>query len=453
MKKLISFLLILCVMGMNAQEQEDFGKYILSLEEAITLGLKNNYSAQSSQKEVEKALKQKWEIIAQGLPQFGGAVDYQNYIKQPVTLIPAEFSGGEPGTFTPVTFGTQQNLNATATWNQLIFDGSYIVGIQSVKTLLQISKNAKTKTDLEVKKAVINAYGNVLLAEESVEILKKNVENVQKNFDQTREIFNHGMAEEEDVEQLEITLLGLKNNLNRSLRMLNISYGMLKLILGIPVENKVSLAENLDDLATRYFDFTLLEKEIPIEENIDYRIAKNTSESAEIQVRLEKAKALPTLTGYINYGVQGFSQEFTFFNSDQEYFDQSILGLNLNIPIFSSGLRGARTQQRKIELEQANLDLEETANEVRLEINSARNEYEFSLENYSTQQKNLQLAERIERKNQTKFFEGLASSFELNEAQRQLYTAQQDYLQAMLDVINAKVELENLLDTSKYDED
>lgn len=452
MKKLISFLLILCVMGMNAQEQEDFGKYILSLEEAITLGLKNNYSAQSSQKEVEKALKQKWEIIAQGLPQFGGAVDYQNYIKQPVTLIPAEFSGGEPGTFTPVTFGTQQNLNATATWNQLIFDGSYIVGIQSVKTLLQISKNAKTKTDLEVKKAVINAYGNVLLAEESVEILKKNVENVQKNFDQTREIFNHGMAEEEDVEQLEITLLGLKNNLNRSLRMLNISYGMLKLILGIPVENKVSLAENLDDLATRYFDFTLLEKEIPIEENIDYRIAKNTSESAEIQVRLEKAKALPTLTGYINYGVQGFSQEFTFFNSDQEYFDQSILGLNLNIPIFSSGLRGARTQQRKIELEQANLDLEETANEVRLEINSARNEYEFSLENYSTQQKNLQLAERIERKNQTKFFEGLASSFELNEAQRQLYAAQQDYLQAMLDVINAKVELENLLDTSKYDE-
>lgn len=435
-----------------SQEQKPPNSYSFTLEEAITFGLQNNYSSQISEKEIDKAYKQKWEIIAQGLPQISGVVDYQNLLKQPVTLLPAEITGGEPGTFVPVRFGTQQNLGGTATWNQLIFDGSYIVGVQSAKTLLQISKNAKTKTDLEVKAAVINAYGNVLLAKESVEILEKNIEILDKNFRDTQKIFENGLAEEEDVEQLQITLLGLKNNLNRSTRLRKISIEMLNLILGLPVTAQTTLTQNLDDLALQYFDLGLLSKEIAIEDNIDFRIAENRAEAARIFVRLEKSKALPTLTGFVNYGFQGYSENFTFFNDDQKYYMQSILGVSLNIPIFSSGLRGARTQQKKIEYDQALLQLEETGNMVRLETNSAKNDYEYSLENYQTQKQNLELAERIENKNQIKFFEGLASSFELSEAQRQLYAAQQDLLQSMLNVITTKVVLENLLDTVKYSE-
>lgn len=441
-------LIILISAGIQAQEIEN--GYRFSLEEAIRFGLENNYSSVNAQRDIDIAIKQKWEIIAQGLPQLSATTDYQNYLKQPVTLIPAEISGGEPGTYVPVVFGTKHNLNATATWNQLIFDGSYIVGVQSAKTLLQISKNAKTKTNHEVKKAIINAYGNVLLAKESVEILEKNVANVEKNYNETNEIYKNGLAEEEDVEQLEITLLRLKNNLNRSRRMQNISYDVLKLSLGLPIETPVELTEDLDELAMDYFDMGLLETQIPVEENIDYRIAENRAQSAEIQVKLEKSKALPSLSGFLNYGVQGYSQAFTFFNSDQEYFGQSILGVSLNIPIFSSGMRGARTQQKKIAYEQAILELEETRNDVLRNINSAKIEYEYSLENFQTQKKNLELSERIERKNQIKFFEGVGSSFELSEAQRQLYAAQQDFLQAMLNVITNKAELENLLDTSKY---
>lgn len=434
--------------------QEDTLKtYQFTLEEAIDYGLENNYQSQIAEKDVDIALKQKWEIIAQGLPQISGAVDYQNYLKQPVTLLPAEITGGQPGTFTPVTFGTKQSMNATGTWNQLIFDGSYIVGIQSVKTLLQISKNAKTKTDLEIKKAIISAYGNVLLAEESVEIFEKNVESLQKNYNDTQKIYENGLAEQEDVEQLEITLLGLRNNLSRSVRMRDIAYEMLNLSLGIPVENKVSLTDDLDELAMKYYDLSLLSKEIPVEENIDYRIAKNSAESAEIQVKLQKAKALPTLTGFVNYGYQGFSQKFTFFSSNQDYFGQSVLGVSLNIPIFSSGMRSSQTQQREIEYEQALLDLERTENEVKRQINMAKSDYEFSIENYQNAVRNLELAERIENKNQIKFFEGIASSFELTEAQRQLYSAQQEYLQAMLDVITTKADLENLLDTRTYNDE
>lgn len=436
-----------------AQEVETTGPYSLSLEEAVALGLKNNYQSQISEKEIEKALKQKWEIIAQGLPQISGNIDYQNLLKQPVTLLPAELAGGEPGTFVPVKFGTQQNLGGTATWNQLIFDGSYFVGIQSVKTLLQISRNAKTKTDQEVKLAIINAYGNVLLAEESVEIIENNITILDKTFQDTKKIYENGLAEEEDVEQLEITLIGLKNNLNRSVRMRDIAYEMLNFTMGLPVETPVTLTENLEELAKSFFDLALLEKEIPVEENIDYRIAQNLAESAKIYVRLEKAKALPTLTGFVNYGFQGYSNSFTFFNEDQEYFSQSILGLSLNIPIFSSGLRAARTSQKQIEYDQALLELEATRNQVALEINSAKNDYEYSLENYLTQKRNLALAQRIEEKNQVKFSEGLGSSFELSEAQRQLYAAQQDLLQSMLNLITNKVALENLLDPTTYSDE
>lgn len=451
MKKFYLLISILLITG-NAfsQEQEGRQAYTFSLEEAIIFGIKNNYNSQIAEKEVEKTLKQRWELIAQGLPQLSTNVDYQNLLERPVTLLPAELAGGEPGTFVPVRFGTQHSLAGTATWNQLIFDGSYIVGVQSAKTLLQISRNAKTKTDLSVKESIITAYGNVLLAEESVEILEKNVTSIEKNFTDTQKIFETGFAEEEDVEQLEITLLGLQNNLNRSRRMRDISYEMLNLTLGLPTNTRLTLTEDLDDLALKYYDLTLLTKEIPVEENIDYRIAANNAEAAKIFVRLEKAKALPSLSGFLNYGVQGFSEQFTFFNSDQDYFNQSILGVSLNVPIFSSGLRGARTQQMKIEYEQALLELENIGNRVRLEINSAKNDYEFSLENYEAQKKNLALAERIEKKNQVKFFEGIATSFELSEAQRQLFAAQQDLLQSMLEVITSKATLENHLDTTKY---
>lgn len=452
MKKISLFIgIFLSVFSIQAQQDTlPPSSYSFSLEEAIQFGLEHNYSSRLSSKEIEKALKQKWEIIAQGLPQISGNADYQNFIKQPVTLIPAELSGGEPGTFTPVRFGTTQNLSGTATWNQLIFDGSYFVGIQSAKTLLQISQNAKTKTNQQVKAAIINAYGNVLLAEESVDILEKNIKTLDKNFRDTQKIYENGLAEQEDVERLEITLLGLKNNLNRSEKMQEISYQMLDMALGLPVNTNLTLTQDLENLTMQYFDLSLLKKKIPIEENIDYRIASNQAESAEIFVKLQKAKALPTLTGFANYGFQGNSDTFSFLNSDQKFYTQSIVGISLNIPIFSSGLREAQTQQKKIEYEEALIQLEQTENQVRLNINSAKNDYEFSLENYRTQQKNLELAERIEKKNRTKFFEGVGTSFELSEAQRQLYAAQQDLLQSMLNVITLKVALENLLDTTKY---
>jgi outer membrane protein TolC len=419
-----------------------------TLQEAIDFALQNNRSAINAQRDIEAAKQQKWETTASGLPQISANVDYQNFLKQQVQVIPAEFFGGIPGEFAEVVFGTKQSVNATATVNQKLFDGSYLVGLQSAKVFLEISQNAKTKTDLEVRKGVINAYGNVLLAEESVLILRRNLEVLQKNLFETQKIFENGLGEEESVEQLQITLSGIESNLNKVERMKSLAYQMLNITLGLDVNQATILTDSLETLTQENISLSLLEANTEVENTVDYQISDNDNKAKELMVKLEKSKALPTLNAFLNGGYNAFSNDFTFFAKDQSWFGSSLFGISLNIPIFSSGMRSAATQRAKINLEKAKTDLIETGQKIQLQIVSAKSDYQFAIEDYGNKKQNLELAQRIENKNQTKYFEGISSSFELRQAQTQLYTAQQEFLQAMLDVINTKAALETILNTT-----
>ena len=419
----------------------------LTLQEAIDYALENNRQAKNAARDIDAAKKQKWETTATGLPQLSANASYQNNLKQQVSLVPAEFFGGQEGDFAEVVFGTKQNVNATATLNQLVFDGSYLVGLQSAKVFLEISKNAKEKTDLEVRKSVINAYGNVLLSEESVLILEKNIEVLEKNLDETTKIYENGLEEEESVEQLQITLSNLKSNLNNSIRLRGIAYQMFNITLGIDYAAKITLSEDLEQLTQKNISLEALELDNDVTATVDYKIAENDTKSKELLLKLEKSKALPTLSAYLNGGYLGFSDEFTFLDKEQSWAGFSAFGFNLDIPIFSSGKRSAATQRAKINLEKSKDELTETEQRIKLQIETAKSNYQFAVEDYQNKQENLKLAERIESKNQTEFFEGIGSSFELRQAQTQLYTAQQELLQAMLDVINNKAELETALNT------
>ncbi|WP_417368643.1 TolC family protein [Gelidibacter japonicus] len=416
-----------------------------SLQEAIDFALKNNRRAINSQRDIEAAKAQKWETTASGLPHLNAAVDYQNFLKQQVQVIPAEFFGGTPGEFAEVIFGTKQNMNATATLSQQIFDGSYLVGLQSAKVFLEISQNANTKTELEVRKAVINAYGNVLLAEETIQILERNLKVLEKNLNETTKIFENGLGEEENVEQLQITLSGVESSLKNTRRMKTLAYQMLNMTLGLDIHWPTSLSDNLERLTKEHISLSLMEAEVNVQNTIDYQIAENDKVSKELLVKLEKSKALPTLTSFINGGYSAYTDDFSFANKDQKWFGSSLFGVSLNIPIFSSGMRSASTQRAQINLEKAKTELLEKEQNIQFEIAAAKSDYQFAIEDYDNKKQNLKLAERIEAKNQTKFFEGISSSFDLRQAQTQLYTAQQELLQAMLDVINAKAELETAL--------
>jgi outer membrane protein TolC len=441
------FVILFLFSGAFASYGQTSKDYQFALEEAISFALDSNYTAINSRRDIARAIKQKWETTASGLPQINAGINYQNNLKQPVSLIPGELIGGDPGSFVPVIFGTQQLATATATLEQLIFDGSYLVGLQAAKAFLDYSENANEKVQLEVRKGVINAYASVLLAEELVTIFQRNKSTLEKNLYEIRETFNNGLAEEEDVEQLEITLLEVDTQLSNATRTEKISRQMFKVALGIDINEKVILTENIDDLTRQNISLDIMDTSLNLEENIDYKIAYNFTEQRSLELKLEKSRALPSLNAFVNYGTQAFSNDFTFFDSSQEWFQSSVLGVSLNIPIISSGLRGARTQQARIALDQAETQLEETMQNIELEYATALNVYQFRLENYENSKKNLSLAERIEQKNQVKFSEGIATSFELRQAQTQLYTAQQRYIESMLNVINAKTDLETVLNT------
>ncbi len=394
---------------------------------------------------IEAAKEKKWETTTIGLPQISAKVDYQNWLKQQLSLLPGEIVGGAPGTFVPVAFGTKQTMNAAITLNQLIFDGSYLVGLQSAKTYLKISEQAKEKTELSIREAVINAYGNVLVAQKSISILENNLIVLEKNLNDTQKIYQNGLNEEEDVEQLQITLANVKSQLNKTKRLKDIGYKMLNISMGKPIKEPIELTDNLDTLVDANISLSLLTKNFNLNNHIDFKIAENDREGKRLLMQLERSKALPTLSAFVNFGYAGNANSFDFLNSSQKWFDSSLLGVSLNIPVFSSFQRRSKTRQAKIELENSDVKLLQIEEQLNLGVVKAKSDYQFSIEQYDSAKQNLRLAERIEKKQQVKFFEGVSSSFDLSQAQNQLYTQQQNYIQSMLDVIAKKAALENAL--------
>lgn len=443
MKKILLF--ILACMAIPLQAQESPKTYSFSLEQAISHALTHNYSAINADRDIAMARKKKWETTAMGLPQIGAGLDYQNNFELQKSLIPAEFFGGQPGQFAEIAFGTKHNMNARTSWSQIIFDGSYLVALQASKTYLKYYENAKKNTAVSVREMVINTYGNVLLAEEGLLILKKNKATLEKTLFETNEIFKNGLIEEENVEQLQITLSTVNSSLAYTERLLEIARKMLKITLGMELTDNLTLTDKLDQLSVANLDLAFAQNEFKMENNTNYQIAKNFTEQRQLELKLEKSKALPSLYASVNFGYNAFNNQFAFFTQNQRWMNYSNLGMSLQVPIFSSLMRTARTQQARIAVDKANTQLKETTQKLQLQFEKAKSEYEFSVEEYTTAKNNLLLAERIEKKQEIKFGEGLSSSFEFNEAQRQLYTAQQNYLQSMVNIINKKAALAAVL--------
>jgi len=438
MKQLLTFCISVFSLGLMAQEENHF-----SLTQALDYALAHNAQMINASRDVQAAHAQKWATIAMGLPQVSAESSYQNQLKRPVSLLPGEFFGGEPGTYVPITFGQKQQMSISATLNQKIFDGSYIVGVQAIKTFIEISANAKQKTELEIRKAVVNAYGSVLLLDQSMAIINDNLSVLKQNILETEQLFQQGFAEEEQLEQLEITLLQLESQKRNTLQLQSITKQSFNLLLGRDLTAAFTLTEDLEALAAQHL-MKQPKEEFLLENSVDYRIAFNQKEQKRLELKLEKSKYLPTLGAFVNYSTNAFGNTFEFFNSSQDWFDASILGLNLNIPVFSSFMKRSNTKIKKLQFEQSLTLLDQKAKQANLEFQQAKSQFELDVATYNSSKLNLSLAERIAKKNTIKYKEGVASSFELRQAQLQLYQAQQEYLKSMLDVINSKTLVETL---------
>ncbi len=436
--KLILIFSLLCSMALFSQE----GIQKFSLQEAIDYALEHNRNIKNADLNIRAAEKQVWETTARGLPQISGAVDYSINIKAPFDI--SELDEGDPFVF----LFPKHNLTPSVTLNQLLFDGGYIVGLQSNKVFLEISQNAKGKTKNDVETFVVNAYNNALLTKESIDITKNNIAVLKSNLDETTKIFENGLTEEEDVEQLQLTLSSLEINLKNLETLYGISKGYVKILLGLDPSDPIELTDTLNDLITENISLDLISSEYPITNNIDYKIAANEAVSKGLEYKLEKSEQLPKLNAFVTSNYLGYSnQASNYFKPEQEWLFTTVGGFKLTVPIFSSFGGKAKRQKAKIEWDIAKNNLIIKENELELEFQNVKNEYNLAIETYANKQKNLALAEKIERKNTIKYREGIASSFDLRQAQTQLYSNQQEYLQAIIDVINKKAELKNLLNT------
>ena len=437
MNRLFIFVISLLLTAMGWSQQA------LSLNDAVSEGLRNNRSMVNSNYDIQIARERQWETIATGLPQISASADYNKDLEQRTSIVPGAYFGGSPGEYYPIQFGTEQSVDASARLDQLIFDGSYLVGLQASTVFLKISRQNKVKSELEVKRLVTDAYVNVLLAEERKQILENNLKNLEGTLIDIRKVYLQGLVEIEQVEQLEITSSSIQSALDYISRLIPINHQMLNMALGRDLSEKIVLADSLLGLCVQSeSDHELANWDIA--KNIDYQIAQNNLRSSELLLKLERFRALPSISAFITSGYDAYNNDFTFSEKSQQWYGRSAIGLSIRLPIFTSGAGQSRTDQAKLNVAKAKAQLEQVEEELLLQKASVHNQFTLAMEEFLRSQKSLEIAYRIERKNEIKYTEGVTGSFELRQAQLQLYELQNQHLNAMRDIINSKTELEIL---------
>ena len=416
----------------------------LSIDDAVKYGIENNRKLMNAEREIKMAFKERWKTIAIGLPNVTLDLNYLNYLELPTSLIPAEFFGGQKGEFSEIQFGTEQSAIGSIRMEQLLFDGSWLVGLEYSKIYLAASENFYEKTLLEVRESIVKLYSLVSILNEGIVLLENNLENFRKDLFEVSELYKNGFEEVENVEQIKITLAQAELSLLQAKKTRENQLNLLKLVLGIEIKDNVELSTSIDDFIADNIIFSNSFEDFNTSENIDVKISQNIFDTKRIEYKLEKSKQLPKVSGFLSGTYTGYNNEFDFTNKTQNWFGSSVLGINLEIPIFNAFKLNASSQKAKIAMNQAMTNLEEQEEKTQAEVQQKLNDYQLATQTLSVSEQNMRLSMSIEEKNSIKFFEGIVSSFELRQAQLQLLNSQQKYLNSVLELISIKTELETL---------
>lgn len=413
-----------------------------SLQQAMEYGINNNVLVKSAGLDVQNAQVTVNNRLSSGLPQVDITVDYQNFFKLPTSLIPAEFFGGEPGEFVAVQFGTEQNLSAGISASQLLFSGSFFVAVNAAKEYVELVNAQKELTENDVKKNVEFAYYSALIGKEFENLLQKNIDNLSKVHFEISEMYKQGFVEQIDVDRLTISQTTLDGQLENAKRQSQLATNLLKFSMGMDLATNIELTDSLGaikkDLAFTANDQNYLNRpEI-------YILNKSISLN-DYNVRLNKSMYLPTLALYASYSQNAQRNSFNFFDSNEPWFETGLVGVKMQVPVFSGFQRRTSVQAAQIGLEKAQLDLQNATQGIMLEVETARTNYLNAQTDLDTQNKNIELAQKIYNTALIKYREGVGSSLELNNAESTLYMTQASYIQALFQLVNAQINLNKSL--------
>lgn len=457
MKRLFILLLLLPA---TMQAQENLS---VSLAQAQQYAVEHSFAVRTARLDAEAANRRVKELTAIGLPQVNGSMEYQNFIDIPTQVAPAdafgfpsylnEFLYGvsqetgvpinapevDPNAVTELQFGTPHNMSAGISVTQLVFDGSYFVGLQAAKLSTSLQQDVITKSEKDTRDEVAEAYYTVLIAQRNAEILSESRGLLTESVAETEALVNAGFAEQQDLDQLQLNVADLDNRIAYAQQQIEVAKKLLKFQMGLDLNSPISLTDKLDNLISE--DTSMLGLAFSPQNSIEYQLQETVVDLQKLNVKNERMKGYPQIAGFYQYQQNAFRYDFDFFDFDQSWYPTQLWGLQLNVPIFGSFQGKHRIAQADVELRKAQVSLEQVAEGAALENATARNEYTYALSNYQNQQRSVDLAQRIFNTTRIKYNEGLASSFELTQADNQLLTAQGNYVGAMLQLLNARTRL------------
>ncbi len=450
----------------------------LSVEEAVAYALTNKAEAKNAKLSQDQAKARNWEIIATGLPQISGGIDYTYYFKRPLSpAIQKIFGGQTDGTIQlykgisnmtsdpafkafldgsvqgleaskgqPIYFQLPHNVQANVQLTQLIFDGRYFIGLKATKDFTRTATLSKAVSDQEVRYNVRKAYYQAQASQQAQSLLKENLAIVEKLVSDTREVYKAGFIEELDVNRLELILANLQNQIQTQSQLAEIAMANLKFQIGMSMNEQIILTDKLNELREKVqqpiTDFTPSKRP-------EYELLQTAIRIRGYDVKQREAGYYPSLVGFASYGGGSQVDKFkSIFQSNSaatngnNWFQTGIVGLSLKVPIFDSGSRNANVKQAKLDQEKTKNDFDNFMKGLELQLKVSETTYNSSLFEEQYAAKSLTLSQKIFNTTRVKFKEGLGTSFELVQAEQEYTTNQLKKIQATLGVLNSKADLD-----------
>ena len=441
-KKEILTILVLLLLTGGVLRSQDSGKDLnLSMKEAQDYAIRNNKMMITSRMEVEASKVAVWETISNSLPQISVSGSFTDNLKLMTTLLPGEFFGQPAGTKIPVTFGSQYNSGANIQASLLLFSAPLYIGIETTKLVNKLSEKSLIKTELDTKESVSTAYFLILVAEKSLEILNGNIANLNETLKSTRSMYSAGMAESTDVDQMVSNVTMVENSRSSMQRNIELNYNLLRFQLGVAPETRIYLKETLESLTSQVNIELILSHQFDHKLNVDYILVEGQEKMSSLALKSQKASVLPTLSGFYSYGVNGMGDKI----SSQQWFRNSMTGLQLSLPIFGSGQKYSQIKKAQINLRKATTTTDMITEQLLLQEKQLRYNLVNANLQYKSQKDNVEVSKRVYLSTQNKFKQGMASSLELTQANSLYLQAENNYVSALMSLLQTKLALDKLL--------
>jgi outer membrane protein TolC len=439
----ILIILFWVFMGANLQAQK---LVELSLEESLMYALENNVDAKNAQLETLIAKATVKERRAEGLPQINGNVDYTYNAAIPVVFFPNEGPFADPESdldVVPLRFGVPLTATVAVQATQMIFDGSYFVGLQAANTYKMLTEFDRVKTEIDVKESVKKAYFSVLVNERRRQLAEANLVRLDTLLKETTALYEEGFVEKIDVSRIKVQRNNLKTELDRIVTATAVSVELFKIQIGLPMDHFVFLTQSLDDIQDLMEVNSLME--IEGSRRIELDQVRTNIDLVKLDLKNNMVQYIPRLAAFATYQRNAAAQETGNLFQRDRWFTGAFIGGTLSIPIFDGLAKSARIQQNRVQIQQLENQERFFEDNIQLEKFQSKANLKNSIAALEVQYENMELAREVFNMAKIKYEEGVGSNLEVVEADSALKEAETNYFTALYDALIAKVDLEKAL--------